>query len=51
MRETLVALLLLGTVAAVSVATRQSACTAPAFEPDNGEDAGHVAIFQKAIWK
>lgn len=58
MRETLVALLMLGAVAAASAYAQQRNCVAPVFavsEPSamDGEDTwtGESAVFQNAIWR
>ena len=50
MRETMVALLMLGTVAAVSSVSQQRSCVAPLPSTEVEEDEGKPASFHKVKW-
>jgi|GEM_PF-5735616 len=56
MRDTVVALLMLGTVAAVSAFSQQRSCRVPFLETPESSDTGEIwdgtpAFLRKALWK
>ena len=49
MRETVVALLMLGAVAAVSAVSRERSCVSPPDSSSQEDDGGEKAVFQNVL--